>query len=112
MDVLGVTEGARNTVWWTSVIVGVQVIVVVAWLLHMIARTARQIDDSVSRIWTVGQSIANNTVHIPLLQQTNRAMEGILHAASGVDRAAGVIEAHATECPGCPKCVLGSPRKS
>lgn len=108
MELLLVTEGARNTVWWTSLIVGFQVIVVVAFLLRMIARTARQIDDSVSRIWTVGQSIANNTVHIPLLQGTNRAMDEVLHAASGIDHAAELIELHALECPGCPHCVLGA----
>jgi hypothetical protein len=41
------------------------VIVVVAVLLTLIVRTANQINSAVSAIWTVGQQVANNTVHIP-----------------------------------------------
>jgi len=102
-----VSEGAAYTVWWVSLGIGIVVIVVVAVLLTLIVRTARQIDGTVSDIWTVGQRIANNTVHIPLLNHTNRVVSEILARAAGIDGAAAAIEEHAHDCPGCPHCVLG-----
>ncbi len=97
-----VSEGAAYTVWWISLGIGVVVILVVAILLTLIVRTARQINETAGDIWIVGQRIANNTVHIPLLQRTNQIVDGILERASGIDGAAARIEAHAKECPGCP----------
>jgi hypothetical protein len=94
-----VSTGAALTVWWVSLGIGVVVIVVVAVLLTLIVRTARQIEEGVSNIWIVGQSIANNTVHIPLLHRTNQIVDGILERASGIDRASAAIEQHATDCP-------------
>lgn len=110
MDSLLVTASTAYTVWWISLALGAVVIVVVALLLTLIVRTARQIEETVARIWTVGQRIANNTVHIPLLQQTNRTVDGILMHAGGIDRATALIEAHAADCPGCPHCVLAGGR--
>lgn len=95
-----VSEGAAYTVWWVSLGIGVVVILVVAVLLTLIVRTARQIDEAVSEIWTVGQRIANNTVHIPLLHRTNQVVDGILDRAAGIDGAAAAIEEHALDCPG------------
>ena len=95
-----VSEGAAYTVWWVSLGIGVVVILVVAVLLTLIVRTARQIDGAVSDIWTVGQRIANNTVHIPLLHRTNQVVDGILDRAAGIDGAAAAIEEHALDCPG------------
>ena len=92
-----VSEGAAYTVWWVSLGLGVVVILVVAVLLTLIVRTARQIDGAVSDIWTVGQRIANNTVHIPLLHRTNQIVDGILERASGIDGAVAAIERHAEE---------------
>ena len=103
-----VSEGAAYTVWWISLGIGAVVIVVVAVLLTLIVRTARQIEGAAADIWTVGQRIANNTVHIPLLQRTNQVVNGILERASGIDEATARIEEHALDCPGCPHCVLGS----
>ncbi len=102
-----VSEGAVYTVWWISLAIGLVVILVVAVLLTLIVRTARQINGTAADIWTVGQRIANNTVHIPLLNRTNRLVEGILERASGIDGAAAQIQEHAEDCPGCPHCVLG-----
>lgn len=98
--VILVTEGAATTVWAVSLALGLVVIVVVAVLLTLIVRTARQIDHAVSAIWTVGQQVANNTVHIPLLAATNRAVDGILAQAAAIDGATSLIEAHANVCPG------------
>ncbi|MGI8824843.1 MAG: hypothetical protein ACR2JC_04210 [Chloroflexota bacterium] len=100
MNVILVTEAAASTVWWISLVLGLVVIVVVAVLLTLIVRTARQIDEAASAIWTVGQRVASNTVHIPMLHQTNQAVDGILSQAAAIDRATGLIETHASECPG------------
>ncbi len=89
-----VSEGAAYTVWWISLGIGVVVILVVAALLTAIRRTARQINETAADIWVVGQRIANNTVHIPLLNRTNRLVVGILERASGIDEAVARIEEH------------------
>jgi uncharacterized protein YoxC len=91
---------AVYVIWWATLIVAVVVIVVVAVLLTLILRTARQIDGAVSDIWTVGQRIANNTIHIPLLNHTNRVVDDILDRAAGIDGATAAIEQHALDCPG------------
>ena len=95
-----VSAGAALTVWWASLGIGVVVILVVAVLLTLILRTARQIDGEVPNIWTVGQRIANNTIHIPLLNHTNRVLDEILDRAGGINGATEAIEEHAQECPG------------
>src|SRR3712207_3031582 len=92
-----VSEGAAYTVWWISLGIGVVVILVVAVLLTLIVRTARQIEGVASEIWTVGQRIANNTVHIPLLHRTNQIVKGILERASGIDEATARIEERSEE---------------
>ncbi len=90
----------------TLVIYGV-VLLVVALLLTLIVREARRIKAGVSEIWNVGQKIANNTIHIALLEKTNHIAAGILQSAGGVVHATAAIKAHAEGCPGCPTCVLG-----
>ncbi len=92
-----VSECAAYTVWWISLGIGLVVILVVAVLLTLIVRTARQIEGAAAEIWTVGQRIANNTVHIPLLHRTNQIVDGILGRASGIDGAVAAIERHAEE---------------
>lgn len=99
MTLAQLSPEAVYTVWGVSLAIGVVVIVVVAVLLTLIVRTAKQIEAGVSEIWTVGQRIANNTVHIPLLHETNRVVDGILEKASGIDGAAAAIEEHANDCP-------------
>lgn len=105
-----VTESAAYTVWGISLGIGLAVTVVVAVLLALIARTAEQIEDEVENIWTAGQRIASNTVHIPLLQRTNLAVARVLDHAAGIDQAVAAIEQHAEGCPGCPLCVRGGRR--
>lgn len=100
MNVILVTEAAASTVWWVSLGLGLVVIVVVAVLLTLIVRTADSINQAVSQIWTVGQQVAGNTVHIPMLHTTNQAVAGILAQAAGIDQATALIEAHANDCPG------------
>ncbi|MFQ5651236.1 MAG: hypothetical protein ACE5IY_14960 [bacterium] len=103
----GASEGAQLIVWWASLGIGAVVLGVVAVLLTMIRRTAAQILDGASQIWTQGKLVANNTIQIPiLLSTTNRVVEQIRTEAVEILGAANAIEQHAKGCPGCPECVL------
>src|SRR5262245_42788896 len=94
-------------IWILTLAVYAVVLVVVALLLTAILSTARRIRDAVSDIWTVGQQVANNTIHVALLDTTNHVAGEILDSARRVAGATAAIEAHAGRCPGCPACVLG-----
>lgn len=98
-------EQAAQFVWWISLALGAVVSAVVALLLWLIHRTAVTIEGRVSRIWDVGQRVANNTVHIPILYRTNEVAAQILAAAGRIDAGAAAIETHARGCPGCPQCM-------
>ncbi len=94
-------------IWTITLVVYALVLVVVAVLLTLILRAARDIHAGVSAIWTVGQRVANNTIHIALLDTTNAVAARILAAAGGVAGATAALREHARGCPGCPGCVLG-----
>ena len=98
---------AIRTVWIVSLIVFVVVLLVVAALLTLILRTAKDINAGVSLIWNVGQRIANNTIQLALLEKTNAGAAAILSSAVGIIGATAAIQSHAGDCPGCPSCVLG-----
>lgn len=95
-------------VWTATLVIYAVVVLVVATLLTLIVLTARKIHAGVSAIWTVGQKVANNTIHIALLDATNHIAGQILSSAKGILAATAAIKAHAESCPGCPACVLGS----
>jgi hypothetical protein len=95
------------TVWGLSLVLGAVVVAVVVILLALIARTASRIETVVADVWTAGQRVANNTIHIALLRRTNATAGRILDAAGGVQRAAAAIHAHARGCPRCPACAAG-----
>jgi hypothetical protein len=107
---LAVTAGAAYIIWGISIVLFLLVLAVVALLLALVLQTAVAIEGVAKDIWTVGQGIANNTVHIPLLATTNRVVGQILAAAGNILGAATRIAAHAQHCPGCPACAL-SPRR-
>lgn len=96
-----------RSIWTLSLVVFVVVLVVVAALLTLILRTAKDIKMGVFHIWNVGQRVANNTVQLSLLEKTNAGASAILTSAVGIIGATAAIKAHAEECPGCPTCVLG-----
>lgn len=104
---LQVSPGAVYTVWGISLIIGVVVILVVAYLLRQVEQTARHINTLVGDIWISGQHIANATIHIPQLVQTNHIVGEIRATAESIRTAARAIREHAEGCPGCPQCVLG-----
>ncbi|MBA2457923.1 MAG: hypothetical protein H0V43_03075, partial [Gemmatimonadales bacterium] len=63
--------GTIQRVWISTLAIYGVVLLVVAILLTLIVREARRIKAGVSAIWNVGQQIANNTIHIALLDTTN-----------------------------------------
>jgi hypothetical protein len=94
------------TVWWLSIALLLIVTAVVGLLLALVLRSARNIERTAADIWTTGKLVANNTIHIPLLRETNRIAVRILDTAGQIVAGAGTIEQHAEGCPGCPECVL------
>lgn len=92
--------------WTISLVVFGVVLVVVAALLTLILRAARDVREGVAAIWTVGQRVANNTIHIALLDTTNHVAGAILAAAGNVASATAALRDHARGCPGCPDCVV------
>ena len=101
------TPQTIQQVWLVSLVVFAVVLVVVAVLLTLILVTAKRIRAGVSAIWNAGQRVANNTVHLALLDRTNHIAGRILQSAGGVAAATGAIAQHAAGCPGCPQCVIG-----
>jgi len=98
------TPAAVYAVWGISLVLGAVILIVVVLLLELIRRAAARIEGVVGDVWTTGQAVANNTIHIALLHRTNLTAERILSAAGGVLRAAASIHDHAQHCPRCPTC--------
>lgn len=73
------------TIWTWSLIAGGVVILIVAALLVAIIVTARSIDKHAQDVWTVGKSIARNTVSIWMLDRTNQVAGEILRTAQSID---------------------------
>lgn len=101
------SPGAVYTVWGVSLLLGAAVLVVVAVLLELIRRAALRIEGAVADIWTAGQGVANNTIHIALLHRTNVTAARILDAVGGVLGAGTAIHSHAQRCRSCPSCASG-----
>lgn len=102
------SEQAIQQIWISSLVVYFVVVAVVALMLTLILRTARQIHVGASAIWTMGQKVANNTIHIALLVRTNKLAERILAAAGATTKASIAVEQHARACPHCPTCVTSA----
>jgi hypothetical protein len=92
--------------WTITLVIYLVVVIVVAALLTLILRAARDIRAGVSTIWTVGQQVANNTIHIALLDTTLHIAGSILGCAKGVVAGTASLKAHAERCPGCPACAM------
>jgi hypothetical protein len=104
------TDASAETIermWIVTLVLYAVVLIVVAVLLTLVLRAAREVRAAVAAIWTVGQQVANNTIHIALLDTTNHVGAEILASARGVVVATAALHAHASRCPGCPACVLG-----
>ena len=101
-----ISPEAIQRIWITTLVIYAVVLIVVAALLTFILRAARDVRNGVSTIWTIGQQVANNTIHIALLDTTNHVAAEILGSAKGVVAATAAMATHAAHCPGCPACVL------
>jgi hypothetical protein len=102
------SETAVQQVWTISLVIYFVVVVLVAILLTLILSTARRIREGAGAIWTVGQKVANNTIHIALLLHTNHIVRRIRGEALTTASAVTAIERHACTCARCPDCVLRS----
>ncbi len=97
--------------WIISLVIGLVVIGVVAFLLHLVKTTAVKIDATAADIWTHGKLTANNTIHIPLLlTKTNTVVSNILKSAVVIVTGSKAIQQHIEGCPGCPACILKNPK--
>jgi hypothetical protein len=94
-------------IWVVTLVVYGVVLVAVAVLLALVLGAARTVLARVSSIWTVGQTVANNTIHIALLDTTVHGAGEIRESVTGIVDATAALKAHAERCPGCPACVLG-----
>ena len=95
------------TVWTISLLLGLVVTLVVAFLLIRIRNAARKINAGVELIWIEGKLVANNTIQIPImLTVTNQVVSKIYDTAVKIIGKSAAIEQHAKSCPGCPTCVL------
>jgi len=102
-----ITADTIRTMWTATLVIYGIVVLVVAVLLTLILKAARDVRTGVSAIWTVGQQVANNTIHIALLDTTVHVAGGILEHAKGIVAGTAALKMHAEGCPGCPACVLG-----
>lgn len=98
---------AHIKLWIISLLIGLVVIGVVGFLLHLIKSTAEDIDEAAGQIWTQGKLTANNTIQIPIfLSKTNRVVSDIYSSAVNIIHGSAAIKQHAEACPGCPHCIL------
>lgn len=102
------SSGESYTLWGISLALAVVVLGVVALALTMILVTANRIDAGAKQIWTIGKQVANATIQLSLLKQTNQLVADILEAANGILHNALRIARHAQSCAGCPRCVVAS----
>ena len=60
----------NETLWVITLVVGLVVALVVWALLEWLRRTVVAVDESVTRLWTMGKRVAQNTSTTYLLQTT------------------------------------------
>ena len=94
-------------IWIATLVVYAVVVLVVATLLWLILRAAKDIREGVSAIWTAGQQVASNTIHIALLDTTIHIAGDILECAKSIVPSTAALRSHAERCPECPTCVTG-----
>jgi hypothetical protein len=92
-------DALTQQLWVISLLIAVAVVVVVAILLELIVRTARQINELVHQIWIGGKRIAQNTVTLALLRETNDLAGKILGSASEIAKAASRIRQRTSSAP-------------
>ena len=61
---------ANQTAWWGTLAVGLVVALVVWALLEQLRRTVVEVEQAVTRVWTMGKRVAQNTQTTYLLETT------------------------------------------
>jgi len=102
-----VTAETIQRMWIVTLVIYAVVVLVVVTLLTLILRSAKRIREGVSAIWTAGQQVANNTIHIALLDTTVHIAGDILECAKGIIPSTAALKSHAERCAECPTCVTG-----
>jgi hypothetical protein len=100
-----VTADAVLRLWVVTLVLYAVVLGVVAALLALVLGTARRIRAALAEVWTVGQQVANNTVHIARLDPVGHVVGEIAAAAPALVRAVAALRTHAERCAGCPACL-------
>ncbi len=77
----------EQDLWWFTLAVASVVVVVLSLLLGLVINALRQIDRHAARTHTAAKQIAQNTVALWTLEQTNRDLIAIRDAARGAARA-------------------------
>jgi hypothetical protein len=72
---------SAHTLWGVSLGIGLAAALVVAFLLLLLVRAVRQIDDSVDSLLGVAGKVAANTAYIPQLQATAPVLGQIVDEA-------------------------------
>jgi type II secretory pathway component PulJ len=84
---MALNPSPEQDLWWFTLAVGSVVVVVLALLLGLAINVLRQIDRHAARTHTAAKQIAQNTVALWTLEQTNRDLIAIRDAARGAARA-------------------------
>ncbi len=100
MDLLSGAEPVAS--WWLAVILLFVVSAVVWLLLHLVTRTAKEIEAAVAKVWEHGQRVANNTIHIAKLYGVAGGVEAILGRAGRIAASAEALRSHAESRPRSP----------
>jgi type II secretory pathway component PulF len=69
MELTAISSDAE-TAWWVSLAVGLVVALVVWALLEALRRTVNEVDAAVTRVWTMGKRVAQNTQTTHMLGTT------------------------------------------
>jgi hypothetical protein len=84
---MGLEASPDQDLWWLALAVTSVFVVVVCLLLGLVINALRQIDRHAARTHTAAKQIAQNTVALWALEQTNRDLMAIRDAARGAVRA-------------------------
>ncbi|MBW3577284.1 MAG: hypothetical protein KY462_06015 [Actinobacteria bacterium] len=75
--------------WWLALAVFSAVVVVVAVLLGLVIAVAKSIDRRAGAVWSQAKQIAENTVSLWLLEQTNEEITAVRESARALEQTIG-----------------------
>jgi hypothetical protein len=93
--------------WWLLLTLGAGVVVLLSLLLGLVINALRQVDRHAARTHTAAKQIAQNTVALWALEQTNRDLIAIRDAARGAAGAGAATAAPLSAVAGKVQDLLG-----